>query len=153
MKGLTRNVIRLLLVMMCCGVLGTPLFAESETTSALASSEQIQPTDIQKALKEAGYYKGPVDGIVGKKTKEAVRQFQEAHDLKVDGKCGPQTWGKLKAYLEEAAEIDEQAAAPAVSAEEINTTTNLDEASYDESYSEFNTPLEDESELKQKLIS
>lgn len=36
-----------------------------------------------------------VDGIFGKATEEAVKEFQRGADLEVDGICGPETWSKL----------------------------------------------------------
>lgn len=46
---------------------------------------------MQQKLKNWGYYKGPVDGIFGSKTKEAVKYFQRKNGLKVDGIVGNQT--------------------------------------------------------------
>lgn len=54
---------------------------------------------IQQALHAAGYDPGPVDGKLGRRTQQAIRQFQEAHGLSVDGKVGPKTWAKLEPYL------------------------------------------------------
>jgi peptidoglycan hydrolase-like protein with peptidoglycan-binding domain len=67
-----------------------------------AVGDEAKPSEksIQNALKNAGYYNGPIDGKVGRKTKDAVGEFQKANGLKADGKVGPQTWSKLKKYLE-----------------------------------------------------
>ena len=46
---------------------------------------------LQLALKEQGYDPGQIDGIYGKKTERAVRRFQRANGLKVDGIAGKQT--------------------------------------------------------------
>ena len=56
--------------------------------------------DIQKALKNAGYYNGVVDGKVGSETRAALKQFQEDQGLGADGVCGRQTWAKLSGFLE-----------------------------------------------------
>ena len=56
--------------------------------------------DIQKALKNAGYYNGVVDGKVGSETRAAIKQFQEDQGLGADGVCGRQTWAKLSGFLE-----------------------------------------------------
>ena len=55
--------------------------------------------DIQLALKNAGFYKGTVDGKLGAHTREAIRKFQTANGLKADGVAGRQTWDKLSVYL------------------------------------------------------
>lgn len=55
--------------------------------------------DIQKALKNAGFYAGTVDGKIGPKTKRAIEEFQKAKGLKADGKVGPKTWAELEKYL------------------------------------------------------
>ena len=63
-------------------------------------NQQIDPKQIQTALKNAGYYQGTVDGRMGKKTRRAVRGFQKANKLPVDGHVGKNTWIVLKEYLE-----------------------------------------------------
>lgn len=55
---------------------------------------------IQKALKNAGYYKGSVDGKIGVKTQEAIMRFQKDNGLQADGKVGQKTWSELKEYLD-----------------------------------------------------
>ena len=55
---------------------------------------------IQQALKNAGLYTGTVDGKIGPKTKQAIRNFQGQNNLAKDGRVGPKTWVKLSAYLE-----------------------------------------------------
>ena len=50
---------------------------------------------LQNALNEAGYDCGEVDGIFGTKTKNAVKAFQKAKGLKVDGIVGRNTWTAL----------------------------------------------------------
>lgn len=59
----------------------------------------LDPMKIQEALKAAGVYDGPVDGTLGKKTRMAIRKFQEKNGLKPDGVCGQKTWDLLKTNL------------------------------------------------------
>lgn len=61
-----------------------------EVTSQKGSTgnEVIQ---IQKKLKNWGYYEGAVDGIFGSKTEDAVKKFQRKNGLKVDGIAGTNT--------------------------------------------------------------
>ena len=54
---------------------------------------------IQKALANAGFYKGNIDGKIGPMSKQSIMDFQKANSLKVDGVVGPQTWGELEKYL------------------------------------------------------
>lgn len=53
----------------------------------------------QTALARAGFSPGTVDGIFGANTQAAVRAFQQANGLAVDGIIGPRTWTALMAYL------------------------------------------------------
>ena len=52
-------------------------------------------TQIQKKLKNWGYYTGNVDGIYGSKTVAAVKKFQSKNGLTVDGIAGPKTLSAL----------------------------------------------------------
>ena len=51
--------------------------------------------ELQQRLADMGYDPGPVDGIYGRKTREAVKQFQKDYGLKVDGDAGPNTIAEL----------------------------------------------------------
>ena len=51
---------------------------------------------VQARLNNLGYNAGPVDGINGRKTKNAVKQFQSDYNLAVDGIVGPQTRKHLR---------------------------------------------------------
>lgn len=46
---------------------------------------------LQQALTALGYSLGTPDGVFGSKTESAVRAFQQANGLTVDGKAGPDT--------------------------------------------------------------
>ena len=50
---------------------------------------------LQNRLNENGFNAGAADGIFGKNTEDALTQFQAAHNLDVDGICGPRTWQML----------------------------------------------------------
>ncbi len=60
--------------------------AESEGTYRLNPVE-----DVQKSLLYAGYDPGSVDGRMGKKTKRALRRFQQDHGLLTTGDLDQQT--------------------------------------------------------------
>jgi len=55
--------------------------------------------EIQAALKNAGFYAGSVDGVLGPQSMKAIEAFQKASGLSVDGKVGPKTWAALRKYL------------------------------------------------------
>ncbi|WP_209122646.1 peptidoglycan-binding protein [Alkalihalobacillus sp. BA299] len=52
-------------------------------------------TQLQVFLSTFMYYKGHVDGLYGLLTKQAVRDYQRAHDLKADGIAGKKTLNHL----------------------------------------------------------
>ena len=122
-------------------------FVFAQVSSHKSEADKINPTEIQKALTEAGFYKGPIDGVIGKKTRAAVRAFQTKNGLTVDGVCGPKTWEKLKSYLEETPTTDTTQTtgsfSPAVDEEISTTSSTLEEPE----------PSSPSDELKQKLVS
>ncbi|HYZ64971.1 MAG TPA: peptidoglycan-binding domain-containing protein [Acetobacteraceae bacterium] len=40
---------------------------------------------VQHELRRLVYMKGPVDGVLGQETRNAIREFQRTHDMPVDG--------------------------------------------------------------------
>jgi len=50
---------------------------------------------LQRRLSQWGYYNGPISGVFGQQTYNAVRSFQSRNGLRVDGIVGPETWGAL----------------------------------------------------------
>lgn len=78
--------------------------SSSSTTGNLEGSAEVKDKpsarQIQAALKNAGYYQGVIDGKFGRKTRQAVKDFQKANNLSVDGKVGKKTWAALKEYIQ-----------------------------------------------------
>ena len=66
-------------------------------TTLKQGSRGSDVTNLQNALKSAGYNVGSVDGIFGPKTLSAVKSYQTAKGLKADGIVGTKTWGALGA--------------------------------------------------------
>ncbi len=56
----------------------------------------VSVEDVQRALAQAGFDPGPVDGRMGRKTKSAIKDFQRRNHLTVDGIVGERTWSYLK---------------------------------------------------------
>ena len=59
----------------------------------------VAPQKLQGALKNAGYYEGAIDGKIGSKSRQAIKDFQKGHELTTDGIVGRKTWLELKNYL------------------------------------------------------
>ena len=64
-------------------------------TSLKLGSQGQEVRNVQKKLKELGFYKGTVDGDFGEATEKAVKAFQKQYGLTVDGKVGSATMAKL----------------------------------------------------------
>ncbi len=58
----------------------------------------VSGEELQRALLRAGFDPGPIDGKLGKKTRLAVKGFQNKNGLTSDGVVGEKTWSALKAY-------------------------------------------------------
>lgn len=59
----------------------------------------VSAKQVQSALKNAGFYKGNLDGKIGPKSIEAIKAYQKENGLKSDGVIGKQTWERLKNNL------------------------------------------------------
>lgn len=71
---------------------------DADTWEELYKEEDWGTKAIQEILKDfddPAFDPGPVDGIYGTKTQQAVRNYQEARGLSVDGIAGPQTRKQL----------------------------------------------------------
>jgi DNA invertase Pin-like site-specific DNA recombinase/peptidoglycan hydrolase-like protein with peptidoglycan-binding domain len=65
-----------------------------------AGPEARRVKTLQRALRRLGWAPGPVDGLFGPRTESAVRRFQAARGLTVDGVAGRMTWHSLDRALE-----------------------------------------------------
>ena len=74
----------------------TPSTAPTATASSLKKgSTGSAVKTLQRRLRDLGYYSGSIDGDFGDSTAAAVRAFQKANGLDVDGKVGSRTLAKL----------------------------------------------------------
>jgi len=67
-------------------------------------STKLSTRQIQAALKNAGFYRGSVDGRIGPATTEAIKALQRANGLKADGVVGRKTRAILTRYLTDSSE-------------------------------------------------
>ena len=77
------------------GIAGDKTLSSLGIAKASTSSQSDQVKAIHTKLKEKGYYNDNVDGILGSKTKSAIKAFQKDNGLVVDGIAGPKTLEKL----------------------------------------------------------
>jgi len=67
----------------------------ASTQNYTSSPANVQ--QLQTQLKRMGFDPGEVDGVMGSRTKSAIRRFQDANGLEVDGVVGPETATALSA--------------------------------------------------------
>ena len=92
MKKKSYILIGLMIIVFC-----SLFFLNLKETIALSKygSSGNEVTQIQKKLKNWGYYTGNIDGIYGSKTLSAVKKFQSKNGLTADGIAGPKTLSAL----------------------------------------------------------
>lgn len=84
-----------LVAVMLCALL---LTADADTAHAAVlkqGSTGDKVSEMQRKLKDWGYYDGSVDGIFGSGTREAVKYFQRTNGLTADGVVGSATAAAL----------------------------------------------------------
>ena len=64
--------------------------SESQTNSQDATQYWNDlAKSVQSKLAQQSYYRGPIDGVIGSGSLEAIRRFQADHGLRVNGKIDP----------------------------------------------------------------
>lgn len=74
---------------------GTSKSGSSDAAATGMSGGNAKVKEAQQALKEKGHNPGPVDGILGEKTKEALKSFQIASNLQPTGTLNAETAQRL----------------------------------------------------------
>ena len=99
-RGLTQDGVagKTTLAAIASAVEGTGSTPAGSTGSSLREGDTgTKVTDLQTRLKSLKYYYGDITGSFGTLTKRAVKKFQEANNLTVDGVAGTATLNKLYA--------------------------------------------------------
>ncbi|MEG2623976.1 MAG: SpoIID/LytB domain-containing protein [Clostridia bacterium] len=94
----------------------TPVTDTVRNLSYKAGKSLLRGEDVRKLqvdLNAMGFDCGDTDGIFGKKTDAAVRAFQAANNLEVDGIVGTKTRSALELALESIGATGDEAQAPA----------------------------------------
>lgn len=71
--------------------------ATSSETSGLP--EQYSVANVQQALNRLGYDAGPVDGLMGSKTRSAIREFQRANGVAITGQADYDLYQRMRTRL------------------------------------------------------
>ena len=93
----TKVIISIVLaIVLCFGIAGSvySYYALTEQPSVTVASYSVNK-QVQQKLKNLGYYKGAIDGIIGSQSKAAIKKFQKDYGLVVDGIIGPKTLAAL----------------------------------------------------------
>ncbi len=78
-------------------------YSPNQTTNLYYGSRGQTVRDVQTFLSQQGFYNGPIDGIYGPGTRNAVISYQRSRNLVADGIIGPRTWGTMLNSQSEAA--------------------------------------------------
>lgn len=80
------------------GASGTEVEAEAEPGPQPAAADARRPPvrAIQRRLRALGYRPGPVDGVAGPRTREAIRAYQRDVGLAADGEPNVALWRRLR---------------------------------------------------------
>lgn len=91
--GKTMAIILSAAIIMCTFTVVGYTLQEKEAAQVLSKigSRGDEVRNIQRKLKELGFFSGAVDGIYGVKTQSAVRQFQRSVGITADGIAGAKT--------------------------------------------------------------
>ncbi len=88
----------LVTLVLCLGMFAQFHFDSSniaEAASLYWGSTGNKVSEVQRKLKQWDYYDGPIDGVFGQSTYDAVILFQKRNGLKQDGVIGTQTANAL----------------------------------------------------------
>jgi peptidoglycan hydrolase-like protein with peptidoglycan-binding domain len=71
----------------------TLLVGSMNVSVAISNDNDVK--EVQQSLLDKGYSPGPVDGVMGSRTRGAIRQYQKSENLPVTGRLDADTAGKL----------------------------------------------------------
>jgi glucose-6-phosphate dehydrogenase assembly protein OpcA len=74
-----------------------------------------EPSETQQLLGELGYYKGPIDGIDGPRTKAAIQVAQNHLGLLMNGRSSPELLVTLREQLQQRRSQQDQSPLPQIS--------------------------------------
>jgi len=89
--SLNKKVVRtsVVFILLMTAMLGLSLIPRA------SAADQDNIKKVQETLRDKGYDPGPIDGVMGSQTREAISQYQKAENLPITGHLDAQTAGKL----------------------------------------------------------
>ena len=76
-------------------LMGSALLALTATQIAAQTGDRAEVERVQNALKQMGHDPGPTDGVMGARTREALRAYQKKQGLDATGRLDDATLAKL----------------------------------------------------------
>ena len=76
-------------------ILSLGIYSLSQIPTAAASGRRVDVEHAQQSLIDKGFQIGSVDGVLGPRTREGLREFQKSENLPVTGRLDVETAGKL----------------------------------------------------------
>ncbi|PYM25225.1 MAG: hypothetical protein DMD78_06900 [Candidatus Rokuibacteriota bacterium] len=76
-------------------LMGSALLALTATQIAAQSGDRAEVERVQNALKQMGHDPGPIDGVMGAHTRDALRAYQKKNGLDATGRLDDATLAKL----------------------------------------------------------
>ena len=131
----TRLICFLTALVLAVSLCASALALDASTLKNGSRGEEVRK--LQQALIDLGYLKGTADGIFGNKTENAVRDFQKAKKLNVDGLAGKKTQellyaaasGKSSGTTSESASSSSNTSGSSTASSETNTSASSGSAS------------------------
>lgn len=84
----------------CMVVTSLAVLLEGLAGSGMTAQEIPPPAprfvrEAQRTLRELGYQPGPLDGVVGRKTREALEKYQRSEGIEITRRLDPETMARL----------------------------------------------------------
>lgn len=87
-----------------CAALMSGCVTAGQHFRSLSSEKQV--AEIQTDLGKLGHYKGTIDGVYGKRTEQAIRDFQRANRMTEDGKVSESLYIQTGLAVSRQAKLD-----------------------------------------------
>jgi peptidoglycan hydrolase-like protein with peptidoglycan-binding domain len=78
------------------GIVGPATLVALESRAAAVIREDVSVQQLQRLLQARGFYRGPIDGVIGPETRGAIVAAQRHYGLETDGIAGSRTLEALR---------------------------------------------------------